>query len=93
MHGVVTNNVQKYISPIIISNWRWDQRAERHSDFISLAQAANFKSAQCWDTCHTLRKEKRRSEYAAAPASDADHHRAPAAVDKNGRMRLGMHRA
>jgi len=88
--AVVTNNDQKNILPVIISNWRWHQRPERHSDFITIADSGVFKNVQCWDTHHGKMHDGQRM-----PSGNTDAYKrlASASVEKNGRIRLAIHRA
>jgi hypothetical protein len=95
--AVVTNNDRINILPVIVSNWRWHQRPERHSDFETIAKSGVFKNVQCWETsCGKTRNGQRITHNGQQmPSLNRNAHgRRPATpVEKNGRIRLAIHRA
>jgi hypothetical protein len=89
--AIVTNNDRRNILPVIVSNWRWHQRPERQTDFETVAGSGVFRRVQCWDTHHGRRD--RDGERMPTGHFDANGQKAPWPVEKNGRIRLAVHRA
>jgi hypothetical protein len=88
--AIVTNNDRRNILPVIVSNWRWHQGPERQTDFERIAGSGVFRRVQCWDTHHGRRKDGERMPMGKFDANGAE---APWPVEKNGRIRLAVHRA
>jgi hypothetical protein len=90
--AVVTNNDKRNILPVLVSNWRWHQRPERHSDFSTIAASSIFSRVQCWDT-HRGKRHKKTNQRMPIGNGDAHGLYPILPVEKNGRIRLAIHSA
>jgi hypothetical protein len=90
--AVVTNNDKRNILPVLVSNWRWHQRPERHSDFSTIAACSVFSRVQCWDT-HRGKRHKKTNQRMPIGNGDAHGLYPILPVEKNGRIRLAIHSA